>query len=79
VDQYLIRGTNDPIIKNPDVKAFVDALVKAGQRVEYVQAGGASHTFFDWKPDEKVKATFYQYGVYYAVGMKAFFASVLYK
>jgi acetyl esterase/lipase len=79
VPQYLTRGTNDPLIKDPDVKAYVDALVKAGQRVEYVQIGGASHAFFDWKPDENVKATFRQYGVFYAAEMKAFFVSVLYK
>lgn len=76
VPQYLTRGTNDPLIKDVDVKAFVDALVKAGQRVQYVQVGGANHAFFDWKPDERTKATFYQYGVYYAAEMKAFFESV---
>jgi acetyl esterase len=78
VPQYLTRGTNDFLIKDEAVKEFVDALVKAGQRVEYVQVGGAGHAFFDWKPDEKTKATFAQYGVYYAAEMKAFFASVLY-
>ncbi|MGC1389854.1 MAG: alpha/beta hydrolase [Bacteroidales bacterium] len=79
VPQYLLRGTNDPLIKDDAVKAYVDALVKAGQRVEYVQVGGASHAFFDWKPDENTKATFAQYGVYYAAEMKAFFSSVMYK
>ena len=59
------------------MKEFVDALVKAGQRAEYVQVGGASHAFFDWKPDEGTKATFAKYGVYYAAAMKAFFESVL--
>lgn len=78
VPQYLTRGTNDFLIKDADVKVFVDALVKAGQRVEYVQVGGAGHAFFDWKPDDKTKATFYQYGVYYAAEMKAFFESVMY-
>ena len=78
VPQYLTRGTNDVLIKDPDVKAYVDALVKAGQRVQYVQVGGANHAFFDWKPDARTKATFYQYGVYYAAEMKAFFESVLY-
>lgn len=78
VPQYLTRGTNDLLITDEAVKEFVDALVKAGQRVEYVQVGGAGHAFFDWKPDEKTKATFAQYGVYYAAEMKAFFASVLY-
>jgi acetyl esterase len=77
VPQYLLRGTNDPLIKDNDVKTYVDALVKAGQRVEYVQVGGASHAFFDWKPDANTKATFAKYGVYYAAEMKAFFISVL--
>jgi acetyl esterase/lipase len=78
VPQYLTRGTNDPLIRDTDVKAFVDALVKAGQRVQYVQIGGAGHAFFDWKPDSRTKETFKQYGVYYAAEMKAFFTSVLY-
>ncbi|HVN57670.1 MAG TPA: alpha/beta hydrolase fold domain-containing protein [Bacteroidales bacterium] len=79
VPQYLTRGTNDMLIKDPDVRMYVDALVKAGQRVEYVQVGGANHAFFDWKPDETVKNTFRKYGVYYAAEMKAFFVSTLYK
>ena len=79
VPQYFLRGTNDPLIKDDAVKAYVDALVKAGQRVEYVQVGGASHAFFDWKPDEITKATFLKYGVYYAAEMKAFFSSVMIK
>ena len=37
----------------------------------------AGHAFFDWKPDQRTKDTSYQYGVYYAAEMKAFFASVL--
>ncbi len=78
VPQFLTRGTNDRLITDVAVKEFVDALVKAGQRVEYVQVGGAGHAFFDWKPDARTKATFAQYGVYYAAAMKAFFESVLY-
>jgi dienelactone hydrolase len=78
VPQYLTRGTRDPLITNTAVTEFVDALVKAGQRVEYVQIGSASHAFFDWKPDAATKATFAKFGVYYAAEMKAFFSSVLY-
>jgi dienelactone hydrolase len=78
VPQFLTRGTQDPLIKDEAVKAFTDALVKAGQRAEYVQVGGASHAFFDWKPDDRTKATFEKYGVYYAAEMRAFFESVLY-
>lgn len=79
VPQYFLRGTNDPLIKDDAVKTYVDALVKAGQRVEYVQVGGANHAFFDWKPDEATKATFAKYGVYYAAEMKTFFSSVMNK
>lgn len=57
---------------------FVNALVEAGQRAEYVQVDGAGHAFFDWKPGARTKATFAKYGVYHAAGMKAFFESVLY-
>ncbi|MEO8481099.1 MAG: alpha/beta hydrolase fold domain-containing protein [Acidobacteriota bacterium] len=78
VPQFLVRGTKDSLISDAMVKEFVDALVKAGQRAEYVQVGGASHAFFDWKPDAGTKATFAKYGVYYAAAMKAFFMSVLY-
>jgi acetyl esterase/lipase len=78
VPQFLTRGTRDPLISDAAVKEFVDALVKAGQRVEYVQVGGASHAFFDWKPDENTKATFAKFGVYYAAAMRDFFLSTLY-
>jgi acetyl esterase len=78
VPQFLTRGTTDPLISDAMVKEFVDALVKAGQRAEYIQVGGASHAFFDWKPDDTTKATFAKYGVYYADAMKTFFVSVLY-
>ena len=77
VPQFLVRGTRDPLITDTAVKEFVEALVKAGQRAEYLQVGGASHAFFDWKPDDTTKATFAKYGVYYAAAMKAFFLSVL--
>jgi len=77
VPQYLIRGTKDPLIQDEMCRAFMNVLVNAGQRVQYVQVGGAQHAFFDWKPDAATKATFRQFGVYYAAEMKAFFESVL--
>lgn len=77
VPQYLTRGTQDPVILDEMCREFMEALVKAGQRVEYVQVGGASHAFFDWKPDAATQARFREYGVHHAAQMKAFFASVL--
>lgn len=78
VAQYLLRGTQDPLITHAGVQAFVDALNAAGQPVEYVQVEGAGHAFFDWKPDSNTKATFARYGVPYAAKMKAFFDHVFY-
>lgn len=78
IPHYLTRGTKDGLIKDEDVKKYVDALVAAGQRAEYVQVGGAGHAFFDWKPDDRTKATFEKYGVYYCAQMKAFFNSIFY-
>ena len=71
--QFLTRGTADPVIQDAGVRAYADALKAAGQRVEYVQVEGASHAFFDWKPDARTRATFAEYGVPYAAKMKSFF------
>ncbi|MFM1943302.1 MAG: Carboxylesterase NlhH [Verrucomicrobiota bacterium] len=77
VPQFLTRGTRDPLISDQMVSEFMHKLVEAGQRVEYIQVGGANHAFFDWKPDQRTKETFRQYGVYYAASMRAFFESIL--
>lgn len=78
VPQYLLRGTTDPLIQDAAVQAYADALKAAGQTVIYEQVQGASHAFFDWKPDAGTKATFAKYGVLYAAKMKAFFDTVFY-
>lgn len=77
VPHYLIRGTQDPLISDENVTAYMDTLVEKGQRVEYVQVGGASHAFFDWKPNDATVQTFNKYGVYYIKQMEHFFDSVL--
>jgi acetyl esterase len=79
IPHFLILGTADPVIKNQAVSEYMNALVKAGQRVEYVQVGGASHAFFDWKPDQATKDIFAKYGVYYCNEMELFFNSIFYK
>lgn len=78
VPQFLLRGTADPLIQHSAVQAYADALKAAGQTVEYVQVEGASHAFFDWKPDARTKATFAKYGVPCAAKMKSFFDAVFY-
>lgn len=77
VPQFLLRGTQDPVISDEMCRTFVEALVKAGQRAEYVQVGSAGHAFLDWTPDAARQATFHRFGSYHAAQMKAFFMSVL--
>jgi acetyl esterase len=76
---FIVRGTADPIVPNAVVQPYVDALQKAGQKVEYIQVEGAGHAFFDWKPDATTRSTFAQIGVKYADAMRTFFDSVFYK
>lgn len=78
VPQFLLRGTSDTLIQNSAVQAYADALMAAGQSVEYVQVPGAAHAFLDWKPDPQVKATFKKYGEPYAAKMEEFFNGVFY-
>lgn len=78
VPHYLTRGTNDMLIKDEMVQVYADALEAAGQRVKYDQVEGAGHAFFDWKPDDRTKATFKEYGIKYINEMETFFDSVFY-
>ncbi len=78
IPHYLTRGVEDPIISDEGVRAYLDALAEAGHPAEYVQIGGASHAFFDWKPNDEVVATFERFGVYYCEQMELFFDSVFY-
>lgn len=76
--QFLLRGTVDNLIQNSAVQAYADALMAAGQTVEYIQVPGAAHAFLDWKPDPQVKSTFKRFGVPMAAKMAGFFDSVFY-
>jgi len=78
VPQFLLRGTVDTLIQNRAVQAYADALMAAGQTVEYVQVPGAAHAFLDWKPDPLVKDTFKRFGAPYAAKMEEFFNGVFY-
>ena len=77
VPYFLLRGTEDQLIKNEEVENYAKALTKAGQRVEYLQVGGANHAFLDWKPDEETQETFNKYGKYCTKHMLLFFDSIL--
>jgi len=73
VPQLLLRGMNDGLIQDAGVSAYADSLAEQGHPAEYVQIGGVGHAFFDWKPDARTKATFFEYGVPYAQTMIIFF------
>jgi acetyl esterase len=76
VPHYLVRGTRDPLIRDEMVRGYAEALEAKGQTVEYVQVEGASHAFFDWKPDQRTRDTFANIGVPYVKEMVAFFDAV---
>ena len=77
VPHFLLRGSEDKLIKNEEVESYAKALTKAGQRVEYLQVGGANHAFLDWKPDEETQETFSKYGKYCTKHMLLFFDNIL--
>ena len=79
VPQFLTLGTLDRTVGREPMEEYVELLKQKGQRVEYVLIDGASHAFFDWKPDQRTKDTFAKYGVPYAKKMQEFFDTVFYK
>jgi dienelactone hydrolase len=78
VAQWQVLGTLDNLIKPEPCQAYVDAQKAKGQEAYLVMVEGASHAFFDWKPDQRTKDTFIQYGVPYAKQMKEFFNTIFY-
>jgi acetyl esterase len=78
IPHYLVRGTQDPLIRDEMVRDYAEALEAKGQTAEYVQVEGASHAFFDWKPDQRTRDTFARIGVPYVKEMIAFFDAVFY-
>ena len=79
VPQFLTLGTLDRTVGREPMEEYVEVLKSKGQRVEYHLIEGASHAFFDWKPDQRTKDTFAKYGVPYAKKMQEFFDTVFYK
>lgn len=79
IPQYLVLGTLDRTVKREPIERYVGNLKAAGQNAELVIIDGASHAFFDWKPDQSTKDIFAEYGVPYAADMLRFFDEVFYK
>ena len=79
IPQYLVLGTLDRTVGREPMEKYVEHLHAAGQKAELIIIEGASHAFFDWKPDQRTKDTFAKYGVPYAADMMRFFDEVFYK
>lgn len=79
IPQYLVLGTLDRTVGREPMEKYVENLKAAGQNAELVIIEGAEHAFFDWKPDQRTKATFAKFGVPYAADMMRFFDEVFYK
>lgn len=75
--QFLVLGTQDRTVQRAPMEKYVESLKAAGQRAELIIVEGASHAFFDWKPDQGTKNTFARFGVPYAEKMKQFFDETL--
>ncbi|HTR00681.1 MAG TPA: alpha/beta hydrolase [Candidatus Acidoferrum sp.] len=73
IPHYLIRGTVDPLISKAMVDDYEAALKAKGQQVKHVEVEGASHAFYDWKPDQQTRDTFAKFGVPHIHDMLAFF------
>lgn len=76
--QFFVLGTQDRTVGREPMEEYVKHLQDVGQKAELVIVDGASHAFFDWKPDQRTKETFAKYGVPYAAKMKQFFDEVFY-
>jgi len=75
--QFFVLGTQDRTVQRAPMEKYVESLKAAGQRAELHIVDGASHAFFDWKPDQGTKNTFARFGVPYAEKMKQFFEETL--
>jgi acetyl esterase/lipase len=79
VPQYMVLGTLDRTVGRKPMEDYLLRLKGRNQDARLDIVEGASHAFFDWKPDQRTKDTFAKYGVPYAAKMKAFFDEVFYK
>ena len=74
-----LDGCDGSKLGREPMEKYVENLKAAGQKAELVIIEDAEHAFFDWKPDQRTKATFAKYGVPYAADMMRFFDEVFYK
>ena len=78
VPQYMVLGTLDRTVGRKPMEEYLLRLKGKDQNAVLDIVDGASHAFFDWKPDQRTKDTFAKYGVPYAAKMRQFFDEVFY-
>jgi acetyl esterase/lipase len=76
--QHLTRGSNDPLISDPMLQDYSDALTAAGQASSIDTIDGASHAYLDWKPHDVTVDTFNSFGMEGIDLMIDFYDSVFY-
>ena len=79
VPTYMVLGTLDRTVGRKPMEEYLLRLKGKNQNARLDIVEGASHAFFDWKPDQRTKDTFAKFGVPYAAKMQAFFDEVFYK
>ena len=79
VPTYMVLGTLDRTVGRKPMEEYLLRLKGKNQEARLDIVEGASHAFFDWKPDQRTKDTFAKFGVPYAAKMQAFFDEVFYK
>jgi len=76
--QHCQTGSKDTTVPSATVKTYVDALVAQGQQASFVSITGASHAYFDWKPEAGTQTTFANVGEPALDLMIGFFNGVFY-
>ena len=79
IPTYMVLGTLDRTVGRKPMEEYLLRLKGKHQEARLDIVEGASHAFFDWKPDQRTKDTFAKFGVPYAAKMQAFFDEVFYK
>ena len=74
----MVLGTLDRTVGRKPMEEYLLRLKGKDQNAVLDIVDGASHAFFDWKPDQRTKDTFAKYGVPYAAKMRQFFDEVFY-
>lgn len=58
VPQLVIRGMQDGLIRDDNIRLYADSMQAKGQDFQYLQIAGIGHAFLDWRHDEDSQKRF---------------------